>query len=141
MSGIQFAATPMPLNQGNLAQNVRRLAGMHLISLEQLAAYIRVSRQAMQAIVAHDPHHRSLPKAETAIEIANSFGVSLNALYNDPVECLREAVEHFNEAPIAAIVEPPTTDLAPGLTAFRRRADLREARSAKATSSERKRRK
>ncbi len=101
----------MPLNQGNLAQNVRRLAGMHLASMERLAAYIGVSRQTMQALVAHDPVQRSLPKAETAMKIAEAFGVSLNALYSEPEECLREAVEHFSEAPIAGAVEVPSVTL------------------------------
>jgi DNA-binding XRE family transcriptional regulator len=101
----------MALNQGNLAQNVRRLAGLHLVNLEQLAAFVGVSRQTMQALVAYETHHRSLPKADTAIRIAEAFGVSLNALYSKPIECLHEAVEYFERAPITAIVEPPETDL------------------------------
>jgi DNA-binding XRE family transcriptional regulator len=124
----------MALNQGFLAQNVRRLAGLHLVSMEALAAYVGVSRQTMQSIVAYEPHHRSLPRADTAIKIANAFGVSLNALYSDPIECLREALEKFDQAPITAIVEPPGTDLAPGLTAFKKLADIRKARTARSRS-------
>lgn len=101
----------MPLNEGYLAQNVRRLAGMHLASMEKLAQFVSVSRPTMQAIVAHDPAQRSLPKAETAIKIAEAFGVSLNALYQEPLDCLREAVEHFDEAPIAQFVEAPTVEM------------------------------
>jgi DNA-binding XRE family transcriptional regulator len=98
----------MPLKEGNLAQNVRRLAGMHLASMDKLAQYIGISRQTMQAIVAHDPGQRSLPRAETVIKIAEAFGISLDALYREPVECLREALEHFEEAPIGQVVDVPS---------------------------------
>jgi DNA-binding XRE family transcriptional regulator len=98
----------MPLDEGNLAQNVRRLAGMHLASMDKLAQYIGISRQTMQAIVAHDPGQRSLPRTETVIKIAEAFGISLDALYREPVECLREALEHFEQAPIAEAVDVPS---------------------------------
>jgi DNA-binding XRE family transcriptional regulator len=99
----------MPLEEGNLAQNVRRLAGMHLASMEKLAQYIGISRQTMQAIVAHDPEQRSSPRQDTSIKIAEAFAVSLDALYRDPVECLREALEHFEEAPIREVVDAPSS--------------------------------
>ncbi|MGD0167703.1 MAG: hypothetical protein ABSC51_10540 [Gaiellaceae bacterium] len=121
----------MPLNQGNLAQNVRRLAGMHLASIDRLAQFVGVSRETMQAIIAHDPSRRSMPKAETTIKIADAFAVSLNALYQDPLECLQEAVEHFESAPIREAVDVPTADLAPGLTALKEIADIRQARRKK----------
>jgi DNA-binding XRE family transcriptional regulator len=101
----------MPLNEGNLAQNVRRLAGMHLVSIEGLAEYVGVSRPTMQAIVAYDLTQRSRPKTGTAIMIADAFGVTLNALYQEPGECLQEAVAHFHEAPIARTVQPPPAKL------------------------------
>jgi DNA-binding XRE family transcriptional regulator len=90
----------MPLDQANLAENVRRLAGMHLASLETLAEYIGVSRQAMHAMVAYDLSSRSMPRTDTAIKLAEAFAVSLNALYQEPVDCLQEAVGSFNDAPI-----------------------------------------
>jgi DNA-binding XRE family transcriptional regulator len=99
---------PVPLKEGNLAQNIRRLAGMHLASMDKLAQYIEISRQTMQAIVAHDPAQRSLPRAETTIKLAEAFGVSLDALYSEPAQCLREAVEHFEQAPIRQTVEAPS---------------------------------
>jgi DNA-binding XRE family transcriptional regulator len=101
----------MPLNQGNLAQNVRRLAGMHLASIEKLADYIGVSRPTLQAIVAHDPAQRSLPKVETAAKLAEAFAVSLNTLYQEPEICLREAAENFGQAPIAKAVKVPSVTL------------------------------
>jgi transcriptional regulator with XRE-family HTH domain len=101
----------MALEEGNLAQNVRRLAGMHLVSLDRLARHIGISRPTMQAIVAHDPAQRSLPRTETVIRLAEAFGVSLDALYSEPVECLREAVERFEVAPIRQAVDVPSPSL------------------------------
>jgi DNA-binding XRE family transcriptional regulator len=84
---------------------------MHLVSMERLAEYVGVSRPTMQAIVAYDLTQRSRPKAETAIKIADAFGITLNVLYQEPLACLQEAVTHFREAPIARIVEPPPVEL------------------------------
>jgi DNA-binding XRE family transcriptional regulator len=101
----------MPVHEGNLAQNVRRLAGMHLASIEKLAEYCQVSRPTMQAIVTPDLTIRSRPRAETALKIAEAFGVTLNALYQEPDVCLGEALDHFRDAPIARLVEPPPVEL------------------------------
>jgi DNA-binding XRE family transcriptional regulator len=128
----------MPLSQGNIAANVRRLAGMHLVSMDKLAQYLEMSRPSLQAIVAVEPHHRSLPKAETALKLAEAFGISLNALYSETEECLREAIENFEHAPIREVVEAPTSDLAPGLTMLN---ELAEFKRAKRKASEQKKRK
>lgn len=101
----------MPFNELNLAQNVRRLAGMHLVSIDKLAQVVGVNRQTMQAIVKDDPLTRSRPKAETANRIAEEFGVSLNDLYQDPIDCLQAAVDAFEGAPIRQAVEPPPVTL------------------------------
>jgi DNA-binding XRE family transcriptional regulator len=81
---------------------------MHLASMDKLAHYIGISRQTMQAIVAHDPAQRSFPRAETVIKLVEAFGVSLDALYSEPADCLREAVERFEEAPIRQAVDVPS---------------------------------
>jgi DNA-binding XRE family transcriptional regulator len=86
-------------------------AGMHLVSIEGLAEYVGVSRPTMQAIVAYDITQRSRPKTETAIKIADAFGITLNALYQEPSECLQEAIAHFQEASSARTVEPPPVKL------------------------------
>lgn len=98
----------MALNKINIAGNLRRLAGMHLVPLEVLAFEVGISRQAMQSIVSIDPASRSYPRADTAIKLAEAFGVSLDALYEEPLKCLREAVERFPQAPIALFVEERT---------------------------------
>lgn len=101
------------MNEGQLAENVRRLAGMHLVSMERLSEVVGISRPSMQAIVAYDLTTRSKPKTETAMKIADAFGVTLNALYQEPEVCLREALERFREAPIAKIADPPPAELRP----------------------------
>jgi|GEM_PF-4576341 len=105
------------MNEDQLAENVRRLAGLHLVSMEKLAEFVGISRPSMQAIVAYDLTARSKPKTETAIKIASAFAVTLNALYRPPEECLQEALDHFAEAPIRKIAEPPPAEL----TAMERR--------------------
>jgi len=90
----------MPRDEANLPMNVRRLAGMHLTTMETLAEYVGVSRQAMQAIVAYHTNSRSRPRTETTLKLAEAFSVSLDALYEEPVVCLREAVENFDRAPL-----------------------------------------
>jgi transcriptional regulator with XRE-family HTH domain len=107
---VQFTLPFVPLDEGNLAQNVRRLAGMHLVSMETLARYLGLSRQSVMKMVASSPSRRSSPKASTALKIAEAFGVSLNALYQEPLDCLREAIDHFEEAPIRAVANVPTVD-------------------------------
>jgi DNA-binding XRE family transcriptional regulator len=72
---------------------------MHLGNMEMLAEYVGISRQAMQAIVAYGEAGRSNPRTETAIKLAEAFGVSLNALYQEPIACLKEAVSLFENAP------------------------------------------
>lgn len=62
-------------------------------------------------MVAQESARRSFPRADTTLRIAEAFGVSLNALYSEPIECLREALDHLYDAPITAVVEPPTIDL------------------------------
>jgi hypothetical protein len=75
----------------------------------------------MQAIVKDDPSTRSRPKAQTANRIAEEFGVSLNDLYQDPIDCLRAAVEAFESAPITKVVEPPPVTLEKVKRAARKR--------------------
>jgi DNA-binding XRE family transcriptional regulator len=90
----------MPRDEANLPMNVRRLAGMHLTTMETLAEYVGVSRQAMQAIVAYYTDSRSRPRTATTLKLAEAFGISLDALYQEPVACLREAVDSFEQAPL-----------------------------------------
>jgi transcriptional regulator with XRE-family HTH domain len=89
-----------PLDADNLAENVRRLAGLHLMSLEQVAEAAGISRAGMMKIVASDPTKRSYPKAETAIKLADLFGVSLNDLYSPPEKVIESASRSFLFAPV-----------------------------------------
>src|SRR5438094_10393699 len=82
---------------------------MHLVSMDALARFVGVSRPTLQAMVAQDPASRSFPRADTSVRIAEAFGVSLNALYSEPMDCLREALEHLYDAPITQVVTAPPT--------------------------------
>jgi DNA-binding XRE family transcriptional regulator len=97
----------MALEAGLLAENIRRLAGMHLVSLDALAEYVGISRQAMMNMVAHKYEKRSLPRTSTTLALANAFSVPLGALYQEPAECLRHAVENFESAPITSVAHVP----------------------------------
>jgi DNA-binding XRE family transcriptional regulator len=92
-----------PLDADNLAGNVRRLAGMHLVPMERLAEAAGLSRAGLMKLTAYDSAKRSHPKAETAITLATLFGVSLNDLYAPPENALLAAVEAFGDAPIRKI--------------------------------------
>ena len=97
----------MALNQGLLAENIRRLAGMHLVPMDRLASFIGVSRQAVANMVSQDSGTRSLPKAGTVIRLAEAFNVPLNSLYQDPETCLRNAIDGFTNAPIRSEAHVP----------------------------------
>jgi transcriptional regulator with XRE-family HTH domain len=94
-----------PLDRNNLAENVRRLAGLHLVSLEQVGAYAGISRAAIMRTVSWETEKRSYPTAETAIKLAEAFAVSLNDLYSPPEQALGAAVEGFDQAPIKKLRE------------------------------------
>ena len=136
----------MPLDQTYLAQNIRRLAGMHLVSMDALARYVGVSRPTLQAMVAHEPARRSFPRAETSLRIAEAFGISLNALYSEPIECLREALPQLYDAPITEVSDPPLSVIEKFAAVTKRQAealaDIGEARrSRRSKTSSRTRRK
>jgi DNA-binding XRE family transcriptional regulator len=90
----------MATDRDNLAGNVRRMAGLHDKSLAEVADAIGMSRAGMAKIVDRDATRRSYPKAETAIKLAELFGVTLNDLYADPTEALLAAVVRAVDAPI-----------------------------------------
>ena len=76
------------------------MAGLHDKNLTEIADAIGMSRAGMAKIVDRDASKRSYPKAETAIKLADLFGVTLNDLYADPTEALLAAVARVVDAPI-----------------------------------------
>ena len=70
---------------------------MHLVSLVDLANYVGLSRQAVQSIASG----KSQPSAANLKRLAEAFGVSADALFGEPQQCLAEALRRFNQAPIA----------------------------------------
>ncbi len=97
----------------NVAENIRRLAGMFLVEQRQLAAAAGVTRQSMYAIYSG----RSRPKTETALAIAQAFGITVEDLYSTPRECLTAAIPHLDDAPITTalkVEEGKLVDIASG---------------------------
>jgi hypothetical protein len=101
----------VPVRERNLPQNVCRLAGMHLASIERLAEYCQ--SPARRSVRRHArPDDTVAPEGQNRAEkIAEAFGVTLNALYQEPDVCPREAVDHFHDAPMASFMEPPPVEL------------------------------
>jgi DNA-binding XRE family transcriptional regulator len=89
-------------DQDHVAENIRRMAGLHDRSLGDVATWIGLSRAGMMKLVVRDAAKRSYPKAETAMKLADAFGVTLNDLYAEPPEALQAAVTAWIEgnAPI-----------------------------------------
>jgi transcriptional regulator with XRE-family HTH domain len=105
------------ISEEHFAENLRRLAGMHLLSFERLAAALEMSRPAVMHLVAVAPENRSVPRTATAMRVAELFGVPLDMLYAEPRECLAAAVESFEEAPAREWAAVPRLPMADALAA------------------------
>jgi transcriptional regulator with XRE-family HTH domain len=79
----------------NMGDNVRRLAGMHLVQHEDLATLVGLSKQGLSNIVAG----RSNPSSATAYKLGQAFAVPMDALFADTETCLRAGLDGFAEAP------------------------------------------
>lgn len=81
----------------SVGSNVRRLAGMHLLRHEDLAAYLGITKAGVSNLVTG----RSQPSLTTARKLAVGFGVTTDALFSeDPTVPLRQALDSFDEAPV-----------------------------------------
>ncbi len=91
------------VDEGNVAENIRRIAGLHDVSLGAVGAEIGLSRAGINKLVAADASKRSHPKTTNAIKLADLFGITLNDLYSDPPVAVQAAVSAWaeNRAPIA----------------------------------------
>jgi transcriptional regulator with XRE-family HTH domain len=78
-----------------IGENVKRLAGLHLVSHVELAEFVGLSRQGMQNILSG----KSQPSVKTLDRLARAFGIRLDDLLADPKQCLRAAVEVLEDAP------------------------------------------
>lgn len=79
----------------NLATNLKRLAGMHLVRQDELAEAVGLSRQGIHHLFAG----KSAPRTNTAMAIAQFFGITVEDLYSEPGECLRAASAVYESAP------------------------------------------
>lgn len=96
------------LNQGKLAENLRRAAGMHLVSLDALATYVGISRGGIMKIVADSPKGRTIPSGPTMVKLAEAFGVDVRVLLDDETSVvLQHLAEAFEGAPVRTIAKVP----------------------------------
>jgi transcriptional regulator with XRE-family HTH domain len=79
-----------------IAENLRRLAGMHLLSQDTLAAEIGITRVSLSKILTA----RSRPSLATAERAAALFGITVDQLLSEPKDCLSAAVDAMDSAPI-----------------------------------------
>jgi transcriptional regulator with XRE-family HTH domain len=100
----------------HVGENLRRLLGMHLMRMDDFAARLGLSAQAVYNIA----QGRSEPRARTALAIAEAFGIELGALFSEPGACVRAGAAAFDRAPVRAVAAD----------ASRRAARSRAARSA-----------
>lgn len=75
-------------------ENLRRLAGMHLVTQQRLAVALGMSRQGINNLY----KGRSDPSMSTATRIAVLFGIGLDDLYADTGTCLLRALEEWDHA-------------------------------------------
>ncbi|HLB17944.1 MAG TPA: helix-turn-helix transcriptional regulator [Gaiellaceae bacterium] len=98
------------IDPGKLAENVRRAAGMHLVSLDALAAHVGMSRGGIMKIVADSPKGRTVPSGPTMVKLAEAFGVDARVLLDDETAVvLQHLAEAFEDAPVRAIAKVPGT--------------------------------
>src|ERR671923_1546972 len=79
----------------NVGENAMRLAGMHLMTLSDLARALGRSRQGLSNVVGG----RSKPSLETAQVLADFFAVGVQDLLSPPEDCVRAGAEAFARAP------------------------------------------
>lgn len=97
----------MAFDDSRLAENIRRAAGAHLVTLDALARFVELSRPAMMKLVSRKQSGRSRPSGATAFKLAAAFGIDVRNLYEEPEKCLRAVVDAFADAPIRAIADVP----------------------------------
>jgi DNA-binding XRE family transcriptional regulator len=89
---------------------------MFLVEQQRLAREAGITRQSMHAIYTG----RSRPSADTTLAIAKAFGISVEALYGEPRECLAAALPHLYDAPITEPEEGMTDVVSGKVTPIRK---------------------
>jgi transcriptional regulator with XRE-family HTH domain len=96
----------------HLAENVRRAAGAHLVSLDALAQHVGMTRPGLMKLLADDGEKRTSPRGTTVVALAEAFGVDVRDLIaDDPRECLQAVVDAFDSAPIRAAAKVPSVSM------------------------------
>jgi transcriptional regulator with XRE-family HTH domain len=98
------------MEQDRFAENVRRAAGLHLVSIDALAEHLGMTRPGLMKMLRHSAEGRTMPNSKNAVAIAEAFGVDVRDLMSDPRESLRAVVQAFDEAPIRNKAKVPESD-------------------------------
>ena len=81
----------------HVGENLKRLAGMHDLSQDQLAALLGLSRQGVNNIM----KGRSNPSMTTVFSAARFFGITTDELLGDTRVCLIAAAQAYDDAPVS----------------------------------------
>jgi transcriptional regulator with XRE-family HTH domain len=101
------------VDPGRLAENVRRAAGAHLVSLDALARHVGITRGGLMKLVAEGGTKRTaLPTTATLMKLAEAFALDPRVLMTDePSELLGEIAANFDNAPIRAVAKVPDPEI------------------------------
>lgn len=116
------------MDTGLFAENVRRAAGAHLVTLDALAQHVGMTRPGLMKLLTEDASKRTQPRAETAVKIADAFGVEVRHLFEEPQVCLDAVVDAFPHAPIRQVAKVPASGSAKKTSAV---VPMRRARKAR----------
>lgn len=102
------------VNPGRLAENLRRAAGAHLVSLDSLAQHVGMTRGGLMKLLADDGEKRTLPSSTTIMRLAEAFGVDPRTLMSeDTPELLSALAESFEHAPVRSAAKVPEPEVRP----------------------------
>jgi DNA-binding XRE family transcriptional regulator len=84
-----------------LGTNARALAGMHGVEQRTVAQALGISKQGYYQIVSE----RHGPSLATARKLAALFGVTVDDLFGEEGDCIRQAAANYERAPIRQLAE------------------------------------
>jgi DNA-binding XRE family transcriptional regulator len=79
-----------------VGENLKRLAGMHLLSQDQVGALAGIGKQSTWQIIAG----KNGPSLKTAMKWADAFGIDVRDLHGPPGDCMRAAALAFDTCPV-----------------------------------------
>jgi transcriptional regulator with XRE-family HTH domain len=99
----------MPTADPHLADNLRRLMGMHRVGQKEVAERLGTTKQSVWEWAAG----RKMPRWATLVDLAGLFGVELSDLLAEPEQAVLAGARAFHRAPIRFSVRLPTVRPSP----------------------------